>query len=63
MQKKKSQKALFFLDNYIWIFCVELSLLRTEYLLSADNVSKNGRKILQITKSDFFQLSFLQRHQ
>ena len=38
-------------------------LLRREYLSSAVNVLTNSRKILHITKIDFFQLKFLHSDQ
>ena len=40
-------------------FCIELSLLRREYLSSAVNVLKKSVKNLHLTKSYFFQLNYL----
>ena len=45
-----------FLDNYIWIGIVKLSLLRTGYFSSAANVLTSSPKIWHVNKRDFFQL-------
>ena len=47
-------KILHFWDKYIWIFCIHLSLLIREYLLSAVNVLRKGVKNFHACKSDFF---------
>ena len=47
-------------DNGVRIGCVNLSLLRREYLSSAVNVLKNTYKALLLTKTDFFQVNYLQ---
>ena len=41
----------------------KLPLLRTEYLWSAVNGSKNSPKILHITQTDFFNRNYLKRDQ
>ena len=41
----------------------KLPLLRTEYLWSAVNGSKNSPKILHITQRDFFNRNYLKRDQ
>ena len=51
---------MFFLDNGVRIGCVNLSLLRTEYLSSAVNVLTNTYKALLLTKTDSFRLNYLQ---
>ena len=51
---------MFFLDNGVRIGCVNLSLLRTEYLSSAVNVLTNTYKALLLTKTDFFRVNYLQ---
>ena len=45
MHKKNVEKGFSFCDNSIWIGCVNLSVLRREYLPSALNVLKNSLKI------------------
>ena len=61
--EKNSEKVFCFLDNYIWIGCTKLSILRREYLSSAANVLTNSPKILHITKRNFFQLNCLHSDQ
>ena len=53
------EKAFCFLDNCIWIGCVNLSLLRREKLWPTVNVFTKSQKILHITKRDFFQFNCL----
>ena len=43
-----------FVDNIIWIGCINLSLLRKEYLSLSINVWTKSPKILHIPKRDFF---------
>ena len=43
--KKNSEKAFCFLDNCIWIGCVNLPLLRTKILWPAVNMFKNSPNI------------------
>ena len=62
MQKKIS-KTFLFGDNCVRIACVELSLLRREYLSSAVNVLTNSYKALCLTKRDFFLLNYLPNDQ
>ena len=57
--QEKFEKKLFFLDNCIWIGCVNLSVLRRENLWPAVNVFKNSPNILDITKRNFFQFNCL----
>ena len=57
--EKNWEKASCFFDNYTWVGCVNLSLLRRENLRSAVNVLTNSPNILHITKRDFFQLHWL----
>ena len=56
--KKNAQKKGFFY-SFIWIDCVKLALLRTEYLSSAVILLKNSPKILHITRRDSLKLNFL----
>ena len=52
---KKIRGIFFFLwNNCTWIGCVELSLLRREYLSSSVNVWTTNCKIFHITNRDFF---------
>ena len=60
---KTSGKVFCYLDNCIWIGIVKLSLFRTGYFSSADNVLANSNKILQVNKRDFSQLNWLGRDQ
>ena len=46
---------MFFWDNGVRIGCVNLSLLRREYLSSAVNVLTNTYKALNLSKTDFFE--------
>ena len=54
---QKFRKSFWFSDKCIWIVCIELSLLRTEYLSSAVNVLTKSLKTLHFNRSDFFQLN------
>ena len=49
-----------FSDNGVRIGCVNLSLLRREYLSSAVNVLTNTYKALLPTKTEYFRLNYLQ---
>ena len=51
---------VYFWDNGVRIGCVNLSLLRREYLSSAVNVLTNTYKALHLSKTDFFQVNYLQ---
>ena len=51
---------MYFWDNGVRISCVNLSLLRREYLSSAVNVLTNTYKALHLTKTDSFRLNYLQ---
>ena len=51
---------MYFWDNGVRIGCVNLSLLRREYLSSAVNVLTNTYKALLLTKTDSFRLNYLQ---
>ena len=55
---KICQKMFVFLENCIWIGCDTFSLLWTEYLLSAVNVSAKCPKISTMTNRDVFPLNF-----
>ena len=61
--RQEKEKVFPFRGNFIGIGCVQLSLLRREYLWPADNVLKNSPKIFPITKKDFFELNCLHRDQ
>ena len=56
---KNSEKDFIFPDNSIWIGCVQLSLLRIEYLSSAVNVLTNSLTILNSSNIDLFQLNYV----
>ena len=56
--EKNLEKSFCFLDNCIWVGCVNLSLLRRVYFSSAVSVSTNSSEILHITKRDSFLLNF-----
>ena len=60
MQEKIEKKFVYFWDNGVRIGCVNLSLLRREYLSSAVNVLTNTYKALNLSKTDFFQVNYLQ---
>ena len=51
---------MYYWDNCVRIGCVNLSLLRREYLSSAVNVLTNFYKALLLTKTEFFGLNYLQ---
>ena len=63
MAQKNSEKTFRFWDNFFWIGCVKLSLLRGEYLSSAVNMLTNSHNMLHITKSDFFKLNIIRGDQ
>ena len=63
MQQKIEKKNFCYLDNCIWIGCVNLSLLRRENLWRAVNMFTNSAKILHIPKGDFLQLNCLHIYQ
>ena len=52
--EKNWEKRFCFWDKCIWIVCIELSPLRTEYLSSAVNVLTKSLKTFHVTKMDFF---------
>ena len=54
------QKICSFLDNFIWIGYLTVSLLPRKYFSSGDNVLRNSLKILNTTKKDFSQLNVSQ---
>ena len=60
MQEKIEKKSCVFWDNGVRIGCVNLSLLRREYLSSAVKVLTNTYKALHLSKTDFFQVNYLQ---
>ena len=59
MQKKKIRKSFLFRDNCVRIGCVNLSLLRREYLSSGVNVLTNSYKAVRLSKTDLFRLNYL----
>ena len=61
--QKKIRKSFLFGDNCVRIGCVQLSLLRREYLSSAVSVLTNSYKALRLTKTDFFRLNYLPNDQ
>ena len=60
MQEKIQKKPCVFEIMASRIGCVNLSLLRREYLSSAVNVLTNTYKALNLSKKDFFQVNYLQ---
>ena len=42
--------------------CMKVCILRPEYMYSAVNVLTNSPNILDLTKTDFFQLNLSQIH-
>ena len=52
-QEKLQKKMFCFWDKSIWVFCIHLSLLITEYLSLAVNVLRKGLKNFHVSKSDF----------
>ena len=56
---KNWEKKFCFLHNFIWIGFGKFSLLQKEYLSSSINALTNSPKISDITKRDFWNLSFL----
>ena len=61
MQEKIAEKvSCIFVIMASEIGCVTLSLLRREYLSSAVNVLTNTYKALNLSKTDFFQVNYLQ---
>ena len=60
---KNSEKGFCFSDKCIWIVCIELSLLRREYLSWVVNVLTESLETFHITTSDFFRLNYLHSHQ
>ena len=61
--EKHWEEAFPFLDNCIWIGCVDLFLLRRENLWRAVNVFTKSPKILHITKRDVLELNSLHTDQ
>ena len=51
---------MYFWDNGVRIGCVNLSLLRREYLSSAVDELTNTYKALLLTKTDFCPVNYLQ---
>ena len=56
-------KVSCFSDKCISVVCIELSLLRREYLSSAVNVLTKSLETLNITPSDFFQRNYVHSDQ
>ena len=61
--EKNSEKAICFSDNCIWIGCVNLSLLRREYLSATLYTFRKCAKVFHITMKAFFQLICLHSDQ
>ena len=57
--KTNWNNVICFWDNFIWIGCPKLSLLRREYFSLADNVLRNSLKNFCITKRDFSEINSL----
>ena len=51
---KNPEKVFCFKDNGVWTCCVNVCILRPEYMYSAVNVLTNSPNILDLTKADFF---------
>ena len=51
--EKNPEKIFCFWDKCIWIVCIQLSLLITEYLSSTVNVLKKQLKNFHVSNSDF----------
>ena len=51
-----------FKDNGVWSCYVKACILRREYVYSAVNVLTNSPNILDLTKTEFFQLNLSQVH-
>ena len=49
----KIEKKCFALEINVWIVCIDLCLLITEYLSSPVNVLTKSLKTFHVTKSDF----------
>ena len=52
-QKKILKKQFCFWDKCIWLVCIHLSLLITEYLSQAVTVLRKGLKNFHVSESDF----------
>ena len=59
--KKKFRNCFWLWDNFILKCCYKFSLIRSEYLLSALNASRNSPKILDISQRDFKPQLYSQR--
>ena len=57
---RKFRKSFNFLDNFILIGVGKFSILQRKYFSPGVNVLRNGLKISDISKEDFFQLTFSQ---
>ena len=60
-RKKKFRIYFWFWDNFIWKCCYKFSLIRSEYLLSALNASRNSPMILDISQRNFKPQLYSQR--
>ena len=54
---KKLSKSFFFWDNCFWTGIIKLSLVRTGYFSSEDNVLTSSPKIWHVNKKNVFQLN------
>ena len=59
---KNPEKVFCFKDNGVWTCCVNVFILRPEYVYSAVKVLTNSPNILDLNKADFFQLNLTQIH-
>ena len=62
MKKKSWGKKFYCWDKCIWIGCLKLPLLRTEYLSSEVNALTASLKIFHITNRDFFHVNCLRSY-
>ena len=59
---KNPEIVFCFKDKDVWTCCVKVCILRQEYMYSAVNVLTYSPNILDLTKTDFFQLNLSQIH-
>ena len=63
MQETIQKMSLVFLGNGASSYCVKISMLRREYMLSVVNVLTNSVKIPDPTIKNFVQLNLPQIHE
>ena len=59
---KNPENVFSFKDNRVWTCCVNVCILRPEYVYSEVNVLTNSPNISDLTKADSFQLNLSQTH-